>query len=203
MLARAPAAGVLPPGRHGGEAAAPVVTITERSFLAAASLSLRAGRHDVLAARLADRYGIALPLHPSRAAAGLVSLVWSGPAQWLAFDEALSGHARFAFSRILADAVGDAASVTDLTGARAVFRLLGPGVAEALSRLVPIDLDHSMFPPGTAASTLAGHVGVTLWRLPGEGDSFEICCYRSFAGSLGQALLEAARPLGCLVAPAA
>lgn len=203
MMARAPASGALTPGRSGRPDGEPGVVITERPFLAAAAVSLRAGRREALAGRLADRFGLGLPREPSRTAAGPVSLVWSGPAQWLAFDEARRGVDRFAFSAALADAVGDAASVTDLTGARAVFRLRGPAVREALSRLVPVDLDPSAFPPGAAALTLAGHVGVTLWRLPDEGEGFEICCYRSFAGSLAEALLEAGRSCGCLVLAAA
>jgi sarcosine oxidase subunit gamma len=203
MLPRAPGADVLHPGRHGQGTGAAGVTMAERPFLAAASLSLRAGRCEALAERLGQRFGLALPLTPRRAVAGPVSLVWCGPSQWLAFDAAAAGLDRFAFSGRLADAVGDAASVTDLTGARAVFRLAGPDAEAALTRLVPIDLDPAVFPPGAAALTLAGHVGVTLWRLDGEGDGFELCCYRSFAGSLGHALLGAARPFGCAVAPAA
>ncbi|MCU0983501.1 MAG: sarcosine oxidase subunit gamma [Acetobacteraceae bacterium] len=188
-----------PSGREGG---APGVTITERPFLAAASLTPRAGRREALATRLADRFGLVLPLQPRRSAAGPVSLVWSGPSQWLAFDEARQGMARFMFSHDLAEVTGDAASVTELSGARAVFHLAGPDAQEALTRLVPIDLDPAAFPPGAAALTLAGHVGVMLWRRGDAGESFEICCYRSFARSLAEALVEAARPFGCLVAPA-
>lgn len=202
MLARSPAAGLLRPGRSGRESGVPGVTITERPFLAAASLSLRAGRREALAARLLERFGLALPQAPSRSAAGPVSLVWSGPAQWLAFDEARQGIDRFGFAQALADAVGQAASVTELSGARAVFHLAGPDAQEALTRLVPVDLDMSVFPAGHVALTLAGHVGVTLWRRE-DGEGFAICCYRSFAASLVEALLEAARPFGCLVQPAA
>ncbi len=202
MPPRASAAGLLPAGRSGREGEAAGVIITERAFLAAASLALRAGQQAALAARLADRFGLGLPLVPTRSAAGPVSLVWSGPAQWLAFDEARDGAARLAFCTALTDAVGDAASVTELTGARAVFRLGGPEAREALTRLVPIDLDPSVFPPGAAALTLAGHIGVTLWRLGGREDGFEICCYRSFGGSLADALVDAARPFGCIIASA-
>jgi sarcosine oxidase subunit gamma len=203
MRPRAPAAGLLRAGRSGREGGEAGVTITERPFLAAASLTLRAGRAEVLAVRLSQRFGIDLPRHPARAASGPVSLVWSGPAQWLAFDEGRQGAGRFGFAPALAEAAGDAASVTELSGARAVFRLAGPDAQEALTRLVPIDLDHAVFPPGAAAVTLAGHVGVTLWRCGEDGGGFEICCYRSFAGSLADALVEAARAFGCRVEPAA
>lgn len=203
MVARSPASGALSPGRSGRQDGEPGVLVAERPFLAAASVSLRAGRREALAGRVAERFGLALPLRPAFVRAGTVSLVWSGPSHWLAFDEARQDVDRFGFATALADAVGDAASVTELTGARTVFRLRGPAVREALGRLVPIDLDPSVFTPGAAALTLAGHVGVTLWRLPDEVLGFEICCYRSFAGSLAQALLEAGRSCGCLVSAAA
>jgi heterotetrameric sarcosine oxidase gamma subunit len=196
MAPRPPLAGHLPPGRHGRPDGAAGVTVSERGSLAAAALALRAGQREELARRLREAFGLGLPDRPACTAAGPLALVWTGPAQWLALDEDRDGLARFGFARDVAARLGDAASVTDLTGARAVLRLSGPAVRDALVKLVPIDLDESAFPPGAAALTLAGHVGVTLWRAPGA-DGWDIACYRSFGESLAHAVLEAAAEFGC------
>jgi sarcosine oxidase subunit gamma len=198
---RAPLDGALTAGRHGPAEAAPGVILAERRFLAAASVAARAGQAGALAERLAAALGVSPPAGPGCTAAAALTLLWSGPGQWLALREGLSGPARFGFAGDLAAAVGDAASVTDLTGARAVLRLTGPSARVALGRLVPIDLDEDAFPPGAAAQTLAGHIGVMLWRPPDAPAAWDIACYRSFGESLAEALLEAALPFGCEVLP--
>ena len=197
MAPRSPLAGHLAPGRLGGADGAPGVVLTERRRLAAAAVTLRAGQRESLARRLLEEFGLALPEHPCCTAAGPVMLVWTGPGQWLALDEGGDDLKRFGFARELAARLGAAASVTDLTGARAVVRLSGPAVRDALSKLVPIDLDESAAPPGAAALTLAGHIGVALWRVPGLADSWDIACYRSFGESLAHAVLEAVAEFGC------
>jgi sarcosine oxidase subunit gamma len=192
-----PLAGRLPPGRHGRADGTPGVTLAERGGLAAASLTLRAGQAVPLAAALHEGFGLDLPLRPGCTVAGALELVWAGPGQWLALDAARDGIARFGFARDLATRLDVAASVTDLTGARAVLRLSGPCARDTLAKLVPIDLDESVFPPGAAALTMASHVGVTLWR-PAP-NAWDIACYRSFGESLAHHLLEAAREFGCEV----
>ncbi|HEV7263320.1 MAG TPA: sarcosine oxidase subunit gamma family protein [Falsiroseomonas sp.] len=201
MLSRSPLAGHLPPGRHGRADGPPGVAVTERGDLAAASLALRAGQGAALATALLDGFGLALPQRAGCTAAGALELVWTGPGQWLALDAGRKDVARFGFARALAARLGGAASVTDLTGARAVLRLSGPAVREMLAKLVPIDLDESVFPPGAAALTLAGHMGVTLWRPPTAKDAWHIACYRSFGESLAHDVLEAAAEFGCEVSP--
>lgn len=192
MTPRAPLGAALPEGRHGDPDGPPGVTLTERASLAAAAL----------AARLREGFGLELPLRPGRTTAGSLALLWTGPGQWLATDEAREGLARFAFAQDWAAALAGLASVTDLTGARAVLRIAGPAAAATLGKLVPIDLDEAGFGPGAAALTLAGHVGVALWRLPGAVPAYEIACYRSFGASLAEAVLDAAAEFGCAVTPA-
>jgi len=48
---------------------------------------------------------------------------------------------------------------------------------------------------GQVASTVAAHIGVTLWRLPDEAQEaavFEVLMFRSLARSFWHALAEAA-----------
>lgn len=201
MIPRAPVGAHMAPGRHGRPDGAAGVTVMERAALASASVALRAGQAAALADRLRAAHGLGLPHRPGRTASAAVALVWTGPGQWLATDESRQGLDRFGFARDLAAVVGETASVTDLTGARAVLRLSGPAAVEALRKLVPIDLDDEAFGPDAAAMTLAGHVGVTLWRLPGVAPAYEIACYRSFGEALADAVLEAAAEFGSEVLP--
>jgi sarcosine oxidase gamma subunit len=60
-----------------------------------------------------------------------------------------------------------------------------------------------VFPPGSAAMTNGGYLPVQFWCLPGPQPVFEIACYRSYAESLAEAVLAAAREHGCEVAEAA
>jgi sarcosine oxidase subunit gamma len=201
MIPRAPVGAHLAPGRHGRPDGAAGVTVMERAALASASLALRGGHAAPLAERLRAAHGLGLPHRPGRSANGPVALVWTSPGQWLAMDESRQGLDRFGFARDLAAAVGETASVTDLTGGRAVLRLSGPAAVETLRKLVPIDVDEEAFAPDAAAMTLAGHIGVTLWRLPGAAPAYEIACYRSFGEALADAVLEAAAEFGCEVLP--
>jgi len=183
---RTPLAGLVQPRRHGAETGAPGLHIAERSP-AAAAIARRG------LASLPD-----LPQQPGCVTAGSCEFIWTGPGHWLALDSARTGLARFGFARDLAERFGTDASVTDLTGARAILRLAGPAVRPTLAKLVPIDLDETIFPPGAAALTLAGHVVVTLWRP--DAEAWAIACYRSFGESLLHDLLEAAAEFGCDVA---
>jgi sarcosine oxidase subunit gamma len=67
----------------------------------------------------------------------------------------------------------------------------GPAARDALAKLLPIDLHRAGFAEDATALTLAGHIGVQIWR-SGE-DRFELACFRSYAEALYGALREAAR----------
>jgi sarcosine oxidase subunit gamma len=184
---RTPLAGLLDAGRQGHAAGAPGLHLSERNPAAAA---------------IARRGSAALPGLPQRPGCvtdGTAEFIWTGPGQWLALDSARERLARLGFAPALAERFGADASVTDLTGARAILRLRGAAVRDVLAKLVPIDLDGTVFPEGAAALTLAGHVGVTLWRPTPE--HWDIACYRSLGASLLHDVLEAAAEFGCEVAP--
>jgi sarcosine oxidase subunit gamma len=197
MAPVSPLARQLRAGRTGHPDGPPGVVATELADIALASVAIRRGADAALAARLRAGLGLMPPTRPERVARGAVALVWAGPGQWLALSRGATGVARFAFAPELSAMLGDAASVTDLTGARAVLRLSGPRVRDALAKLVPIDLDDAAFPPGAAALTVGGHIGLHLWRLEGEVPAFDLACHRSYGGSLAEAVLHAAAEFGC------
>jgi sarcosine oxidase subunit gamma len=141
------------------------------------SIAAFAGR----AAALAEALGVALPGPGKMAEMGGVTFLWSGPDSWLAMSDAGLE------TRI--EVAAGLAAVTDQGDGRAIFLLSGDNVRDTLAKLVPIDLHESVFGPDDTALTLAGHIPVQIWR---EGGGFALACFRSYAGSLHHALLEAA-----------
>lgn len=124
--------------------------------------------------------GVTLPLTPSRITADDITYLWSGPNTWLAIGPAVAA---------LEQKAAPFAAFTDQSDGQSAFRVAGPFARAILAKLVPIDLHESIFLSGAVALTLAGHIGIRLWR---EEDSFVLTCLRGFAGALYHALTEAA-----------
>ena len=176
------------PGFHGllrpaGEGRS--VLVTERSELGLATVIARKGRAGALAARVKERLGVDLSAGPRRDTSGALSMMGTGRDTWLATHEQGTTPLLSALENL-----GDLAAVSDQSDGYAVLRLTGPEVREALAKLVFIDLHPGAFPVGSVASTVACHMGTTLWRLEDgpDGATFELAVYRSFAGSFWHAL---------------
>jgi heterotetrameric sarcosine oxidase gamma subunit len=170
------------------------VRVAARDELAIATVLVRKGRLATLTQRIRERFGIELPHGPRRAAAGALAFAGIGPHAWLASSEE-HGHG---FARLLEEAVGDAASVADQTSGYAILRMSGPKLRETLAKVLPLDLHPRSFAPGDVASTIASHVGATLWRLADADDApvFEIAVFRSLAGSFWHTLTDSAAEFG-------
>jgi methylglutamate dehydrogenase subunit D len=173
---------------HRGVRAAP------RDELAISTVLVRRGCLAQLTQHIRERFGMELPQGHRRAAAGVVALAGIGPHAWLATSEE-HGHG---FAALLKEAVGDAASVADQSSGYAILRMSGPNLRETLAKILPLDLHPCSFAPGDVASTLASHVGATLWRLEDIDDLpvFEIAVFRSLAGSFWQTLTASAAEFG-------
>ncbi len=132
---------------------------------------------------LREALGVDLPGSPRRVTAGGTDYLWSGPDSWLAIaaDEGLAGR--------LAEALGGRAAVADQSDGRIILRVTGPQARTALSKLVPIDLHPDAFPPDATALTLAGPIGVQLWRT--DDGAYALACFRSFGHALHHALAAA------------
>jgi methylglutamate dehydrogenase subunit D len=144
------------------------------------SLAAFRGRQTALRQALAAD----LPSTPRRITQNGTTYLWSGPDTWLAISETPS-----LFQDICTEAQ-NLAAITEQSDGRSLIRVTGPHARAALAKLVPIDLHETAFPPDAVALTLAAHIGITLWRE--EYDSFVLACFRSYAGALHHALLEAA-----------
>jgi sarcosine oxidase subunit gamma len=135
-----------------------------------------------------------LPQGACRTEAEGLAFARTGPEVWLAMRDSGDGFAEF-----LADEIGAAASVSDQSAGYAVLRLSGPKVVENLAKIIPVDLHPRAFKPGDVASTVASHIGVTLWRsedAPDGSPVFYVAVFRSFAAGFWQALAESAAEFG-------
>ena len=162
---------------------------TWRPPFTSVSVTAWPGEADALAARVQAAFGLTLP-PPGRwtAEAGLVA-VWLGPEQWqVEHDD------RPDLAASLAAAIGPHGGVIDVSDARAVLRLSGPGSREVLARLLPLDLHPRAFAPGSAANSLAAHLSVQLRQID-EVPSYELGCLRGYADSLAHAVTEAGAAL--------
>jgi sarcosine oxidase subunit gamma len=130
------------------------------------SIAVYSGQEAALNAAL----GVVLPVTPLR----VEDYLWAGPGTWLALKD-------------LPDLTGLAA-VAEQSDGLCCFAVTGPFARAALAKLLPIDLHESAFAPDTVALTLAGHIGVRVWR---EDQKFVLAGFRSFVGALHAALVLA------------
>ncbi len=178
---------------HYGAVGETGTTLTNLTGLSLASISARKGSTAALSAVVEREFGAPLPTRPCRTAHGSVAFVWSGCDQWLAIAAPADD-----LPRRLVSCAGTLGSVTDLTGSRAIIRLAGPRARDGLMKLVPIDLDETVFTTGSAASTIAAHIPVQLWQVD-VSPTYEIASPRSYGTSLWRAMMAALAEYGCAV----
>lgn len=187
-------AGILQDG-HIGLIGTTGVTITARDGLGIASLIAPAADEAALAETVKASFGFDLPTTPAVVRAGAHAAVWAGPGQWLLLAETRSG-----FGDAL-QALARLGAVAEQSSGRAVLRLSGSRVRDALAKGCMLDLHPTAFPIGMTALTSIAHIGVHLWRTEDgpEGAVFEIMVARSFAGSFWSWLSASVAEFGCEV----
>lgn len=104
---------------------------------------------------------------------GGARVVWTGRGQWFVLGERpeVSG-----------------AAVTDQSDGWVGFRLAGAAAADALMRLVALDLRLSAFPVGSAARSGLNHMPMVLLR---EEGGFALLTFRSMARTAWHEIAEA------------
>jgi sarcosine oxidase subunit gamma len=185
--------GIASPGCLGisGE---PGVTITPRHDLALAYV-IGSGKDEAAIADLFwHQYGIELPLKPRAASGRNLTLVWSGPCQWLAVS------AQAGLTSRLGEALKGHAAVTDQSDGRAVLDLWGLRVRDLLAKGCPVDLHPRAFVRADVAVTAIAGMGVQLWHWE-NSDSFSIAVARSTAASFWSWLTHSAAEFGVDVRP--
>jgi heterotetrameric sarcosine oxidase gamma subunit len=177
------------------------VLVRERNGLGLATMLARKGQGSALAQRLRVRFGIELPRGPQRVASGDFAFAGIGNGVWLVCSEPGSP----ALAPALQEALADSASIADQSSGYAVLRMSGPKLRATLAKMLPLDLHSRAFKVGDVASTLATHVGATLWRLPDASDGspvIEVAVFRSLAESFWHSLATSAAEFGLAAQPA-
>ncbi|MDB6099537.1 MAG: soxG [Gammaproteobacteria bacterium] len=161
-----------------------------RQGLGLAKILVRKDAATALARHIQAHFNCALPTSPRRTCGNDIAVMGIGPGSWLAMCE--NGGNDFASS--LKPILGPFAAISDQSDAYGVFRLTGPNLRAALSKLVPIDIHDRAFKVGDVAETIAGHIGLLFWRLDDTAGSpvFDIAVARSFSVSLRHTLIQSA-----------
>lgn len=123
----------------------------------------------------------------------------SAAAYWMSPDELLlridyeQAGAAYAAAK---DALRGAPSlVTDVSDARQIFELTGPGARETLAKGAPVDMHPSKFVAGQVRRTRIGQVAAMIALAEIEpAEKFEVFCFRSYAAYLQRWLGAAAEP---------
>jgi heterotetrameric sarcosine oxidase gamma subunit len=189
LALRSPFAGIAT-GRRGAAEGPPGVRLTllaDRRRLVVEALP---GRLAEAAAALAHALGFGAPTTPGSAAGRGITVLAIGPGRWQIVFEA--GAAPPA----LASGLAGIATVTDASHLYAALQLEGPRAVEILRRLVTLDVDPAVFPPGAVATTEVHTMTVQLRR---AGEAYELAAGRSYAASLVEEVVRAAAAFGVMV----
>lgn len=168
LIAKAPLPGQGPVTKAG-------VTLAPVDPGAIWSIALRPG-----AAKAADKL-----LNP-------MGLAFPGPGEWRAGKDgariAWTGRDQaFLIGAEPPEGIAAAAAVTDQSDGWACLSLTGPGTAEVLARLVPVDLREGAFPPGRAIRAPLNHMSAIILRTAG---GVELFVFRSMARTAWHELAE-------------
>ncbi len=144
---------------------------------------------DVAAVRevLRTHFGAAPPEAPGWIEAGGTRLSCLAPNRFL-----VQGDREAALPSALAPLLDGIAAITDQSDLWHTVTIAGPTAAGLLARIVPVDLDGSVFPAGSLALTRGSHIDVRLWRL-GETE-WELAVTRSHAATIAHALTLPVQP---------
>lgn len=176
------------PRRIGRLSDAAGVTLRERGNIGFLSIAAERGEAAAVLTLLGEALGLEIPSDFRRVGDGVSAI---GPGRWLLDAALAAGGQEQALRALLAGIAG----VVDESDGWVVLDLSGARVADALAKLVPIDLHPKSFRPGALALTIAGHINVRLWRLS-EPNCYRLAAPRSYAESLFRSLASAASEYG-------
>ena len=184
------------PGHYGAPGIG--VTLAEATIGSAWNVHGKAD-HAPFAYQVQAQFGVALPLSANALArSDRIIALWLGPSSWLlvAGESALSD---FDAKRDALNAAGGA--LCDVSDARVAWTVSGSHAATVLAKGCPLDFHLRVFPIGTCAQSLLGHVNGLFVRH--ADDRFTLLVARSFARDVWRALCESAAQYGYEVAPPA
>lgn len=192
---RSPLAGLLKPERYAAHGGAPGVALSERTGLALFVISAGAGKESEVAAKMNSVTGLDLPMEPKRVSKNGFALIGTAPGQWLAVAE--SKEAR-ALPAMLGVALKGLATVVDQSDGKAVLRISGPRARGVLAKGCSLDLNPSVFKPGSAGTTPVSLIDCVIWQVD-EAPTYDLAVASSFAGSFWSWLTASAAEYGYTV----
>lgn len=154
-------------------------------------VSLRADLADpVVAEALTAVTGLAVPALRAMTSGAGRAVAWMSPDEALVICPA-SEAARL--TEALGTALADQfATVADVSDARTMFEVSGPGAREVTAKLTPVDLHPDHFGPGQMRRTRLGQVPAAIW-MPAP-DRLRVLCFRSVGQYVSDLLANAAAP---------
>lgn len=176
------------PPRGGRDDVAPGVKITLLGHADMATLICVRGQETRFAEEIRALWAIDVPTSGRASFGRTCTLVWSGPAQYLAVSDSYDFNA-------LAVGLDGVAAVTDQGDGRAVLEIAGPAARAVLAKGIAIDLDPSVFTPGCVAVTALSHISVQLWQTDAK-PSYLLSVPRTVAGHIWHWLCESAAEFG-------
>jgi sarcosine oxidase subunit gamma len=133
--------------------------------------------------------GCVMPGRRRIAFEGARALAWMSPDEAMLFLPVAEAPG---IPAAVAAALGETPHLAvDVSDARVIFRIAGPGARMVLAKGAPVDLSPAAFGPGDFRRTRLGQVAAAFWML-GDG-AFELMCFRSVAGFVEDWLGTAAR----------
>jgi sarcosine oxidase subunit gamma len=185
-------------GMH-GVGGAPGVELSEIRNIVLVQVMARRGKVAETAKIAKKLFGVAPPSAPGAVFGKEVTLIWSGPDQFLAFaplgDEKLMKR--------VADGFAGIASLSDQSDGRCVLRISGARAAQAMAKFLSIDFHDRAFPVGAAATTSLDHTAANIWRTadgPDGAPVYHIAIFTSFADSLYGVIADSSLEYGLRVA---
>ena len=140
--------------------------------------------------------GVSLPMIPRRASETQQGrqLLWMSPDQWLLLLPKDEVQAVLGSIEEVRESLGVNLMTTDMSDARAVFRLRGDGVRELLMKAIAVDFLAPNFSVGELRRcSFAGIAAMVTMR--GESpDEFDLYVFRSYGSFVLQWLRRAAMP---------
>jgi sarcosine oxidase subunit gamma len=181
------------PGRYGAPGAG--VRLAEVVIASAWNVQGKAD-HAPFAYQVQAQFGVALPVRANALTrSDRVVALWLGPSSWLL----VAGESALSDCGTKRDAVNAAGgALFDVSDARVGWTISGSHAATVLAKGCPLDFHPRVFPPGTCAQSLLGHVNALYVR--DADDRFTLLVARSFAHDVWRALCEAAAQYGYEVA---
>jgi len=134
--------------------------------------------------------GLAMPERRRITMAGDHAAAWMSPDETLLLTPPGNGPR---LAAALTTALADVHHLAvDVSAARRMFRITGPGARECLAKGAPVDLAPAAFGPGDLRRTRLGQVAVAFWMV--DVETFNLVCFRSVAAFTAQWLATAAAP---------